>query len=80
MFRAAMMPPKTPDEAVAMMRSAFAEMWKNPQFLGDYSKVVKTEPILVSGGEGQEILAELGKVKPEIKAFLVDYADRLAAK
>ena len=42
--------------------------------------MIKTEPILVSGGEGQEILASLGKIKPEIKAFIVDYADRLAAK
>ena len=65
---------------VAIMRSAFVELWKDPQFIRDYSKVVKTEPTLVSGAEGQEILASLGKIKPEIKAFLVDYADRLAAK
>jgi hypothetical protein len=62
------------------MRSAFVELWKDPQFIRDYSNVVKAEPTLVSGSEGQEILASLGKIKPEIKAFLVDYADRLAAK
>ena len=62
------------------MRAAFVELWKNPQFIRDYSKVIKTEPILVSGAEGQDILAGLGRIKPEIKAFLVDYADRLAAK
>ena len=39
------------------MRSAFVEMWKDPKFLADYSKVIKTEPILVSGSDGQEILA-----------------------
>ena len=80
MFRTALMPPKTPDEPVAVMRSAFVELWKDPQFLRDYSNVVKTEPTLVSGREGQDILASLGKIKPEIKAFIVDYADRLAAK
>jgi len=80
MFRTALMPPKTPDEPVAVMRSAFVELWKDPQFIRDYSNVVKTEPTLVSGSEGQDILASLGKIKPGIKAFIVDYADRLAAK
>ena len=56
MFRVAMMPPKSSGEAVTIMRTAFAEMWKDPQFLADYSKVIKTEPILVSGAEGQEVL------------------------
>jgi hypothetical protein len=80
MFRVALMPPKTSDESVAIMRSAFAEMWKNPQFLADYSKIIKTEPILVSGGDGQEVLTELGKVRPEIKDFLTDYIGRITAK
>ena len=62
------------------MRTAFVELWKNPQFLADYSKVIKTEPILVTGGEGQEVLAELGKVRPEVKDFLVDYMGRMTAK
>ena len=52
MFRVAMMPPKTSGEAVTVMRTAFVELWKNPQFMADYSKIVKTEPILVSGSEG----------------------------
>jgi tripartite-type tricarboxylate transporter receptor subunit TctC len=78
MFRTALMPPKTAPEAVDVMRAAFIELWKDPQFLRDYSNVVKTEAPLVSGAEGQDILAGLGRIKPEVKAFLVDYADRLA--
>jgi len=77
MFRTAMMPPKTSDEAVAVMRSAFVELWKDAAFIRDYANVVKTEPILVSGEEAQGIVADLAKVKPEIKAFLVDYSNRL---
>ena len=77
MFRVALMPPKSSGEAVAIMRAAFVDMWKNPQFLGDYSKVIKTEPILVSGEEAQEIVGALGKIRPEIKAFLVDYSNKL---
>jgi putative tricarboxylic transport membrane protein len=77
MFRTAMMPPKTPDEGVAVMRAAFVDLWKNPQFIRDYANVVKTDPILVSGEDAQEIVAALGKVKPEIKAYLLDYSNRL---
>src|SRR5215475_395081 len=36
MFRTALMPPKTPPDAVALMRSAFVELWKNPEFIRDY--------------------------------------------
>ncbi|MFL6799174.1 MAG: Bug family tripartite tricarboxylate transporter substrate binding protein [Xanthobacteraceae bacterium] len=77
MFRTALMPPKTNPEAVAIMRTAFVELWKNPQFIRDYSNVVKTDPILVPAAEGQEIIADLGKISPQIRAFLVDYSNRL---
>jgi tripartite-type tricarboxylate transporter receptor subunit TctC len=80
MFRVALMPPKTSQEAVATMRSAFAEMWKSPDFLADYSRIIKTEPILVSGSEGQEILTALGGIRPEIKEFLVGFIDRMSTK
>jgi tripartite-type tricarboxylate transporter receptor subunit TctC len=76
-FRTALMPPKTTDEALAVMRTAFVELWKNPQFIRDYTNAVKTEPVLVSGSEGQEILAGIANIKPEVKAFLVDYSNRL---
>ena len=77
MFRVAVMPPKASDEAVSVMRSAFADLWKDRQFLADYSKVIKTEPIFVPGKEGQPILAQLGSVKREVKDFLVEYTARL---
>jgi tripartite-type tricarboxylate transporter receptor subunit TctC len=77
MFRTAMMPPKSPNEAVTVMRSAFVELWKDREFIRDYSNIVKTDPLLVSGEEAQDIVADLAKVKPEIKAFLLDYSNRL---
>lgn len=80
MFRASLMPPRTSDEAVAVMRSAFVEMWKDPKFLQDYSKVIKTEPILVSGQEGQEILVGLGKVRSDIKDYVSKYIAELTSK
>jgi hypothetical protein len=80
MFRVAMMPPKSSGEAVATMREAFTKMWKSPQFLADYSKVIKTEPILVTGAEGQEVLAGLATVSDETKEFLVKYTGSLTGK
>jgi hypothetical protein len=80
MFRVAVMTPKSPDEAVVVMRSAFDSLWKDQQFLTNYSRVIKTQPILVSGGEGQKILSEFGSVRREIKDFLLDYINRLTTK
>ncbi len=80
MFRVAMMPPKASEEAVGIMRTAFTDLWKSRAFLADYSRIIKTEPILVSGGEGQKILSELGKVRREVKDFLVDYMNRMTTR
>jgi tripartite-type tricarboxylate transporter receptor subunit TctC len=77
MFRAALMPPKTPDEPVALMRTAFADLWKDADFIRDYSNAVKAKPILVTGAGAQEIIAALGRVSPETKAFLLDYSNKL---
>jgi hypothetical protein len=77
MFRTALLPPRTMPEAVTAMRTAFAEMWKDPQFIRDYAHVMKSQPLFVTGDDAQDILADLGKVKPEIKAFLVDYVGRM---
>jgi hypothetical protein len=38
---------------------------------------VKTDPLVVPGADAQEIVATLGKVKPEIKAFVIDYTNKL---
>ena len=75
-----MMPPKADDNAVAIMRSAFVDLWKDPQFIADYSRVEASQPTLVTGSEGQKILAELSAVRPQIKDFLIDYTNRMTAK
>jgi len=33
--------------------------------------------VLVTGQEGQAILAELGSIRPEIKGFITDYSNKL---
>jgi hypothetical protein len=77
MFRAAMMAPKSSSETVGIMRAAFADLAQDKDFVADYGRIVKSMPILRSGDEVQEIVAELGNTKPEIKAFIVDYTNKL---
>jgi hypothetical protein len=80
MFRVAVLPPKSPNDVVAVMRTGFDELWKDQDFLKDYARVLATEPIMISGSEGQGILADLGKVPRKIKDFLVDYTNRVTEK
>jgi hypothetical protein len=80
MFRMAMLPPKTPADTTTLMRAAFKELWTDRAFLADYTRVMKTEPVLVTGDEGQKILAEIGAVPAPIKEFLVEYSTRLTSK
>ena len=80
MFRVAAMPPKSPADVVATMRSAFDELWQDPDFLAGYAKVLATKPIMVSGADGQGILADLGKVPRQIKDFLITYTNRVTEK
>jgi hypothetical protein len=80
MFRVAVMPPKSSEEALGILRTAFAAMWKDPAFLADYSRVIKTEPIFVSGKDGQAVLADLGAVRQEIKDYLIAFIERLRTR
>jgi hypothetical protein len=62
------------------MRSAFDELWQDQDFLAGYAKVLATKPIMVSGADGQGILADLGKVSRQIKDFLITYTNRVTEK
>jgi len=77
MFRTALLPPRTPAEVTEVMRAAFVSLGHDKDFLRDYANAVKTSPLLVPGAEAQQIVSALGSVKPEIKAFVVDYTAKL---
>ena len=77
MFRVALLPPQASEEATAAMRAGFISLWKDQKFLSDYSKVIKTEPILVTGNEGQAVLTGLGTIRDEMKEFIVNYTNSL---
>jgi hypothetical protein len=80
MFRVAVLPPKATGDAVTVMRTAFDDLWNDQVFLADYARVLATQPIMVSGSEGQEILGGLGRVPRKIKDFLIDYTTRITEK
>jgi hypothetical protein len=80
MFRVAALPPKSPADMVATMRSAFDALWQDQTFLADYARVIATQPIMISGREGQEILADLGNVPRPVKDFLINYTNRITEK
>jgi hypothetical protein len=65
---------------VSVMRTAFVAMWSDPKFLADYSRVIKAEPILVSGAEGQAVLSGIAQVPGRVKEFLLSYTSRLTSK
>ena len=77
MFRVVLLPPQASEDATAVMRAAFIDLWKDQKFLADYSKVIKTEPILVTGKEGQAVLTGLGTIRDEMKEFIVTYTNSL---
>ena len=77
MFRVALLPPKASEEATTAMRAGFVELWSDQKFLADYSKVIKTEPVLVTGSEGQAVLTGLGSIRDEMKEFIVNYTNSL---
>jgi hypothetical protein len=76
-FRTFFMPPKANKEAVNTMRAAVESLWKDQNFIKDYAKAVRSDPVLVSGRDGEAIMAGLAKVKPEVRAFLKDYGNSL---
>lgn len=80
MFRTFFMPPKANKEAVGIMRAAIISLWKDQNFIRDYSKAVRSNPVLVSGEDGEGIMSGLAKVKPEIRAFLKDYGSSLVKR
>ena len=78
MFRTAMMPPKSTPEAVTIMRAAFVELWKDRrlhprlfEYREDHPDPRHRRP------RRRRSSPRSARVKPEIKAFLVDYTNKL---
>lgn len=77
MFRTTFTPPGTPKEALQELRKGFVSLWEDKDFIADYSKAVRTKPVLVKGEDGEKIIAQLGTIKPEMKTFIADYLQKM---
>lgn len=80
MFCVTMMPPNTAPEAVSAMRKAFENLRTDSQFIGDYTKVTKRAPALVTEPEGRDVLGKVGFVRDDVRNFLVSYVDKLGKR
>jgi tripartite-type tricarboxylate transporter receptor subunit TctC len=80
MFRTFFMPPKANKESIGIMRAAIESLWKDQNFIKDYAKVVRSDPVLVSGPDGEAIMAGLAKVTPETRTYLKEYGTNLAKR
>jgi tripartite-type tricarboxylate transporter receptor subunit TctC len=76
-FRTAFLPPGAPKPAVDEMRAAFAKLWTDEEFFAEYEKTVRSRPSLVSGEDGNRIIAGLGNVDPELVAYLKEYVAKV---
>jgi hypothetical protein len=80
MFRTFFMPPKANKEAVNILRGAVEALWKDQDFIKAYAKAVRSNPVLVSGPEGEAIMKGLADVNQETRTFLKDYGNNLAKR
>jgi len=62
-------PPATPKERVQLLRKAFADTLKDPEFLAE-AKKVKLEVTYTSGEEIEKYVEEMLSITPKAKELL----------
>jgi len=75
MQRVLMLPPGSPQEAVAALRQAFAAMVRDGQFTEEFKKVTKSYPRYSVGGEGERLMKRLVQTSPEVKKMIRQYTE-----
>lgn len=74
LLRAILLPKGVPQAAVVTLRTAWAKMVKDPEFLETYVKLNKGKPFVTLGEEGQRYLANTARdVDPKVIAFLKSF-------
>lgn len=73
--RMVMMPPGASNEAVAELRKAFVSILKDAEFVAEYQKIIKADPVLFQGPEAEKALSRaINNVSPAVKAELKEAA------
>jgi tripartite-type tricarboxylate transporter receptor subunit TctC len=73
--RAIMMPPGASPAAVEEMRRAVDGLAKDKEFIADYLRITKEEPILIDGATAQKLVKDaVSGLPPEVKVILKEAA------
>lgn len=79
MLRIIALPPGSPQEAVADLRQAVADLQNDEEFQQEALQSLNFVPVFVLGEEAEALITEQLDASPETKAFLKDYAAQASA-
>jgi len=74
---AAIAPPGTPDDVVAVLRESFAAVTEDPAYQEEAQTMYGFVLPPVGAEQGTQLMRSLYDVPPEVSAFLTDYIDRV---
>ena len=69
-------PPKTPPEAITILRQAMDSLGKDQDFLDDAIKTMRFQPRFEVGESGERMFKRLAETPPEIVNFLRQYVEQ----
>ena len=69
------MPPKSPPEAIAILRKAFDSLSRDQDFLQEALGTMRFQPRLEIGEAGERLFQRASQVTPEVVNFLKKYID-----
>jgi tripartite-type tricarboxylate transporter receptor subunit TctC len=76
MTRMVLMPPKTPPEVIAILRSAFESLAKDQDFLADAINTMRFHPRFEVGEAGERMFKLASQASPEVVNFLRQYIEQ----
>jgi tripartite-type tricarboxylate transporter receptor subunit TctC len=74
---AAMAPPGTPDDVVAILRESFVAVTEDPEYRQEAIKMYGFELPPIGAEQGTQMMRDLYDVPDSVAAFLKDYIDRV---
>ena len=76
MTRMILTPPKTPPEAVTILRRAIDSLAKDQDFLDDAIKTMRFQPRFEVGESGERMFKRVAQTPPEVVTFLRQYIEQ----
>jgi hypothetical protein len=73
MLRTVLLPPGSPRQAAQDLAKGFEAVVKDPEFKTEYERIIQAPAELISGAEGERVIAELASIDPKVTVFLKEY-------